>query len=48
MILNVFNTESGNIEKVDVKNLNPEIHVHRNSIEKFSKEDLASFGYKAK
>lgn len=48
MILNVFNKDSGNVEKVDVKNLNPEIHFHRNTIEAFSKEELVSFGYKAK
>jgi len=48
MILNVFNKESGNVEQVDSTKLNPEIHVHRNTLEAFSKEDLASFGYKAK
>jgi len=48
MILNVFNSDSGNVEKVDSTKLNPEIHVHRNSLEAFSKEELDSFGYKAK
>jgi len=48
MILNVFNTQSGKQEQVDSTKLNPEVHVHRNSLESFSKDDLASFGYKAK
>ena len=48
MILNVFNTESGKVEKVDSTKLNTEVHVHRNSLEAFSKEELNSFGYKDK
>ena len=43
MILNVFNKDTGNVEKVDSSKLNPEIHFHRNTQEAFSKEDLASF-----
>jgi hypothetical protein len=48
MLLNVYSTEAREVIQIDSSKLNPEIHVHRNTLEAFSKEDLASFGYKAK
>jgi len=48
MLLNVYSSEAGKVVQIDSAKLNPEVHLHRNSQEAFSKEELTSFGYKSK
>lgn len=45
-MLKVFNKETASIEKVEVKDLDVKKHVHINTHEPFTKEQLESFGFK--
>jgi hypothetical protein len=47
MLINVFNKETAELEKIDSSKLTWN-HVHRNSKRAFTKEEIASFGVKAK
>jgi len=46
MLLNVYSTETKGVIQVDSSKLNPEVHLHRNTLEAFSKKDLKSFDVK--
>lgn len=46
MELNVFSTETNGVVRIDSKEFNSKVHLHRNTHKAFSKEDIASFGGK--
>lgn len=47
MLLNVFDSDSLKVITIDSSELNPEVHFHLVTQEKFSSNDLDSFGYVA-
>lgn len=47
-MLKVYNKETASIEKVELKDLDVKKHVHLNTHEEFTKEQLKSFGFKEK
>lgn len=47
MLLNVFDTDKKRVIEIDSSKMNPETHVHLVTKEKFTTEQLDSFGYSA-
>lgn len=48
MILNVYNSQTEKVVKIDSSKFDSKKHSHRNSHREFTKEELTSFGVKTK
>jgi len=46
MLIKVYNQEKEVFETIDSSKLDSKVHVHRNTLEAFTKEDIKSFGGK--
>jgi len=47
-MIKVFNKITTNIEAIDIKDLDKNIHLHRNTHKSFTEEEIKDFWYKSK
>ena len=46
MLIKVYNKEKEVLETIDSAKLDSKVHVHRNTLQSFTKEEIKSFGEK--